>query len=76
MQIAADLKLGEDVSKKEKTDIVSIINLLFYVCGRENCNRTIQTERAGKQTVQANISVRASETESGRGRWRHVTRGF
>jgi len=30
MQIAADLKLGERVSKKEKNDIVSIINPSFY----------------------------------------------
>jgi ABC-type multidrug transport system ATPase subunit len=31
MQIAADLKLGGHVSRKEKNDIVSIINLLFCI---------------------------------------------
>ena len=31
MHIAADLKLGERMSKKEKTNIVSTINLLLYV---------------------------------------------
>jgi ABC-type multidrug transport system ATPase subunit len=31
MQIAADLKLGRDVSRKEKNDIVSIIKPLFCI---------------------------------------------
>lgn len=55
MHIAADLKLGERVSKKKKTDIVSIINLLFYVHGRKNCKGTIQIAGVGKQAAQENI---------------------
>jgi hypothetical protein len=62
MQIAADLKLGEHVSKKEKTDIVSTINLLFHVHGRKNCKGRIQIEGVGKRTFMR-ISVLASETD-------------
>ena len=45
MHIAADLKIGERVSKKEKTDIVSITNLLYVKKVKQSHYRSGQALR-------------------------------